>query len=265
MTVAMRAKLLGEEEPAPAPPATPQQQQAAPPPSDYLKAKFAPATTTLTSTVTAPGLHSAVVFSKSQREQASTQHDEEAKPKHVFTGVTRQVHEWAPAKLLCKRLGVPVPHTGAPGEHQEADEENKQVAAVFAPTQAATQPTGPPPPEDKLPQELLESSETPGMDLFRAIFDTPLPLPEEKEDEEEVQEQQEDGVLEPRQPPPQPHQMQEAQQEAQQQQPMLFPEPPPGFVFQQGSPEHHSHKHEQEHKHSHHHKHRHKHKHKHKH
>ena len=300
MTIGMRAKLLGEEpQQQPKKPAPQQEEraQAAPPPAssadaatasaaaaaaaaDALKMKFTRAAATLASTVTAPGLHSAVQFVRSQKEQAGGQSDEPDAPQHVFTRVTRETREWAPARLLCKRLGVAVPHTDAAAPEGQDDEQQQKgtgsvdALAAFAPTQAAVaarqQPTGPPPPEDKLPQELLESSETPDMDLFKAIFDEPLPIEEPpKQEEQRSDETRDESVWEQRQEdmPRKAAQQEEGKVPEEEKvpeeppaQPMLFPEPPPGFVYhhEAETQEKHEHKHSHSHKHNHHkHKHHH--------
>lgn len=287
MTIDMRSKLLGEEEQPPVPKQLQQKpthkedkeeevrvQAAATAAADMLKVKFTRAATTLTSTVTAPGLHSAVQFVRSQKEQAGSPGEEPHKPQHVFTRATRETREWAPTKLLCKRLGVDVPLTGGAAGAPSEDDEHQQPAAAadalaaFAPTQAAVaarQPTGPPPPDDKLPQELLESSEAPALDLFKAIFDEPLPIEEPAPQEQKSDEKREESVVQQRQTV-QPQEQAEKQEDHQEEmgeepaQPMLFPEPPPGFVYhhEAGGP---AEEHDEKHKHKHRHKHKHEHKH----
>lgn len=236
MTPLMRARLLGEP--------TPQQQQQAqkPPPQEQtaslLSIKFAPSTSTLSSTVTAPGLHTAVAFVRAQHRAAAAAPAPEP-PKPQFVRVTRETRAWAPARLLCKRFGVPVPDTTV------AAEERRPAPAEEAPPPVAEEeaPTGPAPPEDQMPSELSDpaGAAVPALDLFKAIFDTPL-------------------VAEPE---PEPEHKPEPEPEPEESLPMLFPQPPPGFVpgivrtdasVSRSSSHSHHHHHHHKHKHKDHHK-----------
>ena len=270
MTPQMRARLLGE--PPPAPPAPPQPQpQPQPAPevtASLLSIKFAPSSSTLSSTVTAPGLHTAVSFVRAQQRAAAAE-PAPAPPKPQFVRATRETRTWAPARLLCKRLGVPVPYTTEALGTQPAPpapEAAPTAAAVAAAVAAAAQPTGPAPPADQLPSELRDpdGAAAPALDLFRAIFDTPLVEPESKPPESKPSE----PVPEPQPPEPAPEPEQKPP-EPEEALPMLFPQPPPGFVpgavrasandgdaphSRSSSRTHHRHHH-----HKHHHRHRHKH------
>lgn len=274
MTPDMRSKLLGEE-PVQAKPAPEVPQPRPSIPDSLLSSKFTSSGTTLTSTVTTAGLQSAVAFAKGLSSQQSKVEVVPPKPAKVFTRATRDVTEWHPEKLLCKRFGVDVPYPTDSSEPTSQASSSSQsmlatLSASFAPTQASMQlkqPTGPAPPEDKLPTELTESTETPAMDLFKAIFETPAaaappppapePPPVPSRPVTSTPSKQKDLFIGPEPPPgfvfrtSEPEKINQEDEGEEESLPMMFPQPPPGFVS--GASQTDSTATEKDHKHHHHH------------
>ena len=142
MTPDMRSKLLGEQSvnSKTKPSITPEVPQPRPSPSSVLSSKFVSSGTTLSSTVTTPGLQSAVAFAKGMSAQMMNKKEEVKKPVKVFTRATRQIVDWHPEKLLCKRFNVDMPFPSGPSE--KSSRESQQtipdgLLASFAPTQAS--------------------------------------------------------------------------------------------------------------------------------
>ena len=209
-----------------------------PAPASVLSSKFVSSGTTLSSTVATPGLQSASAFAKVLSSQQSKV-EEPQKPKKVFTKATREETDWQPVKLLCKRFDVEMPVTTDTGTKSNRDASQSLplgLAVAFAPTQASMtlkQPTGPPPAEDKLPSELTGPSEAPAIDLFKAIFETPVaPVPEPSPQTSNASGNR--GFI-ARTIATKPVGDRPDSPDEDDSQPMMFPLPPPGFVSQSES------------------------------
>lgn len=155
----------------------------------FFASKFVQSTNTPLD-VLKPGLTKIEHLPQTSRQPAATKEKEETKS--FVSKSNREIYQWHPHKLLCKRFNVPHPYPQFPDVVGiltfNQRKPSSSLDAFLAPTATGQQKVAQQPVKREVVPEVIEEFKKPDMNLFKAVFDLSDDDDDDLSDIEEIEE-----------------------------------------------------------------------------